>query len=140
MPAKFQPKLQQNSDMTMKVMSAASYLTYGIAGLIYVIANGRYSKNMFFRFHFVQAILLSIFNTFIAWTGSALGNTLGGILGLFGPGAAGASGAIGTGLGLVMQGVQLIYLLAVIAGVVQSMRGKYLEIPGVSKLVRSNTR
>jgi hypothetical protein len=100
MPAKFQPKLQKDSDMTMKVMSAASYLTYGIAGLIYVIANGRYSKNMFFRFHFVQAILLSIFNTFISWTGSALGNTLGGILGLFGPAAAGASGVLGTGLGL----------------------------------------
>ncbi len=124
----------------MRVMSAASYLTYGIAGLIYVIANGRYSKNMFFRFHFVQAILLSIFNTFISWMGSALGNTVGGILGLFGPAAAGASGIVGSGIILVMQGVQLIYLLAVIAGVVQSFRGKYLEIPGVSKLVRSNTR
>jgi uncharacterized membrane protein len=116
----------------MKVMSAASYLTYGIAGLIYVIANGRYSKNMFFRFHFVQAILLSIFNTFIAWTGSALGNTLGGILGLFGPAAAGARGIIGGGHVFNKQ--------AVIAGVVQSLRGKYLEIPGVSKLVRQNTR
>jgi len=136
MPAKF----QQNSETMMRVMSAASYLTYGIAGLIYVIANGRYSKNMFFRFHFVQAILLSIFNTFISWMGSALGNTVGGILGLFGPAAAGASGIVGSGIVLVMQGVQLIYLLAVIAGVVQSFRGKYLEIPGVSKLVRSNTR
>jgi uncharacterized membrane protein len=136
MPAKF----QQNSETMMRVMSAASYLTYGIAGLIYVIANGRYSKNMFFRFHFVQAILLSIFNTFISWMGSALGNTVGGILGLFGPAAAGASGIVGSGIILVMQGVQLIYLLAVIAGVVQSFRGKYLEIPGVSKLVRSNTR
>lgn len=136
MPAKF----QQNSETTMRVMSAASYLTYGIAGLIYVIANGRYSKNMFFRFHFVQAILLSIFNTFISWMGSALGNTVGGILGLFGPAAAGASGIVGSGIILVMQVVQLIYLLAVIAGVVQSFRGKYLEIPGVSKLVRSNTR
>ena len=140
MPAKFQPKLQQNSDTMMKVMSAASYLTYGIAGLIYVIANGRYSKNMFFRFHFVQAILLSIFNTFIAWTGSALGNTLGGILGLFGPAAAGASGIFGAGLVFTMQAVQFVYLIAVIAGVVQSLRGKYLERPGVSKLVRQNTR
>lgn len=140
MPAKFQPKLQQNSDMMMKVMSAASYLTGGIAGLIYSIMNGRYSKNMFFRFHFIQGLMLSMLFMFISWTGSILGNTVGGILGLFGPAAGGASGVVGGGLGLVMQGVQLIYLLAVIAGVVQSMRGKYLEIPGVSKLVRSNTR
>jgi hypothetical protein len=39
-----------------------------------------------------------------------------------------------------MQAVQFVYLIAVIAGVVQSLRGKYLEIPGVSKLVRQNTR
>ncbi|CAN5410905.1 hypothetical protein BH11CYA1_BH11CYA1_36800 [soil metagenome] len=136
MPAKY----QQNSETMIRVMSAASYLTYGIAGLIYVIMNGRYSKDSLFRFHFIQAILLSIFNTFIAWAGTALMTTVGGILGLFGPAAMGASGMIGGGLGLILQLVQLVFLLAVVAGVVQSARGKYLELPGISKLVRANSR
>jgi uncharacterized membrane protein len=136
MPTKF----DRSPDTTVKLITAASYLTYGIVGLIYIIANGREKDAIFFRIHFMQAILVGAFSTLFAWTGSILASTLGGILGLFGPAARGAEAGTMMIIGLLVQGIQLVSLLVIIAGVVQCIRGKYLELPFVSKLVRSNLR
>lgn len=136
MPGKF----QKNSETTMRVMSAVSYLTGGIAGLIYAMMNGRSSKDDFFRYHFMQALLVTMLFVFFSWCECHLVSIFSGILGIFGSAGAEASGMLGTALSLILLGVKLLYLLIVIAGVVQSFRGKYLDIPVVSKLIRINMR
>ena len=136
MPAKF----QRNSETTMRVISAVCYLTGGIAGLIYAILNGRSSKDGYFRFHFIQALLISMLYMFFSWCEGAIGNILGGVLSAFGSAGADAGGSVGYGLSLLMTLVRWIYMLAMLLGVIQSLRGKYLEIPGISAMVRSNIR
>lgn len=133
-------KFQKNSETIMRLMSALSYLTGGIAGLIYAILNGRSSKDDFFRYHFIQALLITMIFMFLCWCERGLGNVFAGLLGIFGATGAGISGMLGAGLSFVIFGCQIVYLLSVVAGVVQSARGKYLDIPGISKLVRSNMR
>lgn len=132
--------LNRPNDTVSKLVSAACYLTYGIAGLIYIIANGRDKDAIFFRMHFMQSILVGAFATLLAWGGGFFASTIGGILGLFGPGAASVQGGAMQIISLLLQGIQLVSLLIAIAGVVQCLRGKYLEIPFISKLVRANLR
>ncbi len=140
MPAKYAPKKAQSSDLMVRVMSALCYLTAGLAGFIYIIANGRDSKAVFFRFHFMQALLTAMLGCFITWTGTTLISTVGGIIGLFGEGALEMSTPA---LGAVAFGIRMIgysFSILIIFGIVQSLRGKYLELPWISKIVRGNLR
>jgi len=139
MPAKYAPP-KQHSDLLVKIISAVCYLTGGLAGLIYIIAGGRDNKSAFFRFHFFQAILIAMLFTLVTWTGSILSTTLAGVIGLFGPAALNQSGAIFSIVALIVQILSWSFSIIVIFGIVQSLRGRYLEIPWVSKIVRSNLR
>ncbi len=140
MPAKYAPKKVQSSDLMVKVMSALCYLTAGLAGFIYIIANGRDNKAMFFRFHFLQALLTGMLCCFITWTGSTLLSTMGGIIGLFGPAALENSMSVLSILAFAIRILGYSFSILIIAGIVQSLRGKYLELPWISKIVRSNLR
>jgi len=128
------------SDTQIRAISAVSYMTAGIAGLIYILLNAKNNQSMFFRFHFFQAILLGIFASLFAWLGSFLSQFLGGILGLFGGGAAGLAMMLSNVLGFVFMGLQIIFLIACVWGIIQSIRGKYAEVPVISKIVRANLR
>jgi hypothetical protein len=61
-----------------------------------------------------------------------------GFLGLFGSSLMGVSSAIGSILGLAMRLISAVLMIASIYGIVQSLRGKYADMPVVSKIVRSN--
>ncbi len=116
----------KSPDTSAKLVCAACYLTGGIAGLIYSIANGTYKDATFFRFHFLQAIMLV--------------STLTGILSLFGSATAPISGAISDIFILALNIISKLFLLCALVGIVQSLRGKNLELPGISILVRQNMR
>ncbi|MFA6212560.1 MAG: hypothetical protein WCT03_26500 [Candidatus Obscuribacterales bacterium] len=133
-------KFQKNSETIMRLMSALSYLTGGVAGLMYAMFNGRSSKDDFFRYHFLQALITTMLFAFFSCCQSTLTSIFAGILGIFGSFGSGITGTLGTGMSILMLGFQLIYFLCVLGGVVQSARGKYLDIPGISKLVRMNLR
>jgi hypothetical protein len=91
---------------------------------------------MFFRFHFYQSILLGIFWMLLGWAGSALLQVLGGLMGM----VPGAPGAVLGWLGLAFQLLQDGLLLVMLYGAVFAFIGKMADVPGISKLARSQMR
>ncbi|MBX9939049.1 MAG: hypothetical protein K2Y32_07325 [Candidatus Obscuribacterales bacterium] len=130
----------KSPDASAKLVCAACYLTGGIAGLIYSLANGTYKNATFFRFHFLQAIFLGIIQVFISMGGSIMIDTLAGILSLFGSATAPISSAVTNVFILVLNVISKVFMLCALVGIVQSLRGKNLELPGISILVRQNMR
>ncbi|MBS1992017.1 MAG: hypothetical protein JSS83_15950 [Cyanobacteria bacterium SZAS LIN-3] len=127
-------------DRKIRMIAALCYMTMGVAGLIYILFNAKNNQSMFLRFHFMQSLLLGIIVTLISWLSSGLGQFLSGLLGLFGSAGAGVAGPFFMIMSFVLQAVQIVYLGTCIWGVVQSARGKYVDMPVVGKIVRSNLR
>jgi uncharacterized membrane protein len=119
-----------------RIISALCYLTLGLAGLIYTIVQGKHSRSSFFRFHFLQGILLGIFSMLLGWTSEIFINLVGGILQMI-PG-------LGPEMIMVLPmtiGVILkLSSLVLLYGVVMSLMGKEAPLPVVSKLVRQQLR
>jgi uncharacterized membrane protein len=61
------PYFNNPTDQRMRIMSALCYMSSGIIGLLYILLNGRNNESTFFRFHFIQAILLGIFTMLISF-------------------------------------------------------------------------
>ncbi len=125
-----------NTDGLERIMAGLCYLTLGLSGLIYTIIQGRYARTTFFRFHFLQSILLAIMGILINMTASIFVNIVGGILQLIPGGGDQIVGWMPTAIGWV---VQIGYVL-LLYGLVFSLMGKEAEIPVVSKIVRQQMR
>lgn len=134
------PNYFKSPDLTVKLVCAGCYLTFGIAGIIYTIAGGRYKDAPFFRFHFMQSIVIGLLQTLLLWGGGAMVSIVGGILGLFGNALAGITVFITDGATLVFKLMGFAFSICALLGIIQSLRGKQLEIPFVSRLVRQNMR
>lgn len=119
-----------------RIIAGLNYLTLGLSGLIYTIIQGRYSRTNFFRFHFLQAILLGIFGMLIGWTSNIFVSIVGGILQLI-PGAGPEMiNFLPLAIGYVLQAGTLL----LVYGLVMSLIGKEAQIPIVSKIVRQQLR
>jgi len=134
------PYFNNSADMRIRVISALCYLSLGVVGLIYIILQAKNNESQFFRYHFMQGILIGIFIMLVGWLGSTLGMTFGGILGLFGGATAGIQGTLMLILGLIVQLVTVVGYIAIVYGMVQSLRGKFADMPVVTKIVRNNLR
>jgi len=123
-----------------RIISALCYLSFGLIGLLYIIVNGKSSRDPFFRFHFMQAIVLGIIGVLLSWTANSVAYILSGILGLFG--AAGASGnlALFPVIGSVMDVLSKVGILLNLYALIWALLGKYAEIPFLSNLVRQQIR
>src|SRR5580693_6264968 len=88
----------QQPEMIEKIVSSLCYLSMGLVGLLYIIFSGRNSQSPFFRFNFLQSIILGIFSCLLSWTGQAVFSILNGIFGL----AGGIGGQI---LPMIMSGL-----------------------------------
>lgn len=119
-----------------RIMAGLNYLTLGLSGLIYTIIQGRYARTTFFRFHFLQAILLGIFGLLINMTSSIFVNVVGGLLGLIPGGGEQLIMWLPTAIGWIVQ----IGSLLLLYGLVLALMGKEAEIPIVSKIVRQQLR
>jgi uncharacterized membrane protein len=129
------PSYYKSPDLTSRMISAACYLTAGIAGLIYIIMGGRDREALFFRFHFLQAILLTMIIMLCTWGLGFMTQIVGGILGLISPAIAGSAVGI---LAMAASALQIIMYIGCLVGLVQALRGRYIDLPVVSKLVRQN--
>jgi uncharacterized membrane protein len=93
---------------------------------------------MFFRFHFIQSMLIGIFACLINLTSSGTFQILGGILGLFNnPGLANQILSV---LALVVELIMKGGMLLCLYGMIWAFMGKYAEIPVISPLVRQKLR
>jgi uncharacterized membrane protein len=127
-----------NPEAIEKIVSSLCYLSMGLAGLLYIIIQGRNSQSSFFRFNFLQSILLGIFCFLLQWTAQALFTVAKGILSLF--------GAAINNLDLVSLAAQSTALLSnfgylfILYGCIWSLLGKPAEIPFVSRIARQQMR
>lgn len=123
--------------MTERIISGLCYVTFGLLGLLYIIISGRSGQSGFFRFHFLQSIVLGILGMLISWSGNIFISLMGGLVGLMGPAiAAPIIGGVNTTLLVVMW---LGYILLGY-GMLWAFMGKYAEIPFVSNLVYQQMR
>ena len=127
----------RNPDLELKLICVLCYLSGGIIGLIYYLFNGRHRNSMFFKFHFYQAMFLGIIMMLLSMGGGSLMSIISGLLGMFGSVTAGITGTVVTVISMAMAGITLVFNLCLLAGVVQSIRGRYLALPWISPMVRS---
>jgi uncharacterized membrane protein len=132
------PRFNQRQPETKeRIVSSLCYLSMGFIGLLYIIFSGRNSQSPFFRFNFLQSIILGIFSCLLSWTEQAVFSILNGIFGLAGSNV----------LPMLMSGIVLIagliakfaYLL-MLYGFIWAILGKQAEIPFLSNIVRQQMR
>lgn len=137
------PKAFGDPEPILKILAALSYMTGGLVGFIYVLASGKGNQNYFFRFHFFQSLLLGIFAMLLSGAAGALGSIFAGIasgIANLTGGGLGIANIVSSGVIIVLQLAQLVFAIAALVGVVQSLRGKYVDIPLVGKIARQNLR
>jgi uncharacterized membrane protein len=134
------PYFNNQADTQIRIMSALCYMSSGIIGLIYILLNGKNNKSQFFMFHFMQALLIGIFMVLIGWAGGGISGFVMGFFGLFGSSLASVANIVGMGLALTMQLLTVVLIIADVWGIIQCLRGKFADMPVVSKIVRSNLR
>ena len=129
---------QINAEVVERVIAGLCYLTGGLIGLLYIIISRSQSQSMFFRFHFLQSMIILVLGILISWTNNILQNILGGIFGLLNLATIGSQvvAIIGLVLTLAMKAGSLLLLY----GMIWAFLGKYAEIPLISPLVRQNMR
>jgi uncharacterized membrane protein len=123
-----------------RAVSGFCYLSFGLIGLLYIILNGKGSKSEFFRFHFIQAIILGLAATLLSWTAQSFTMILTGVMGLFGSAGQGAAPAVSEVIGGTMGILSKIGFLVLLYGMLWAFLGKIAEIPFLSKLVRQQMR
>ncbi len=129
---------QKNPQMVERAIAGLCYLSGGLIGLLYIVISRSKSQSMFFRFHFLQSMILIALGFLLSLTLSIMNNILGGMASLMqlGEQANTILNAVGIGVEWIMRGG----ILLVLYGMVMAFLGKYAEIPVVSPLVRQNMR
>ena len=122
------------------MISGLCYLSVGLIGLLYIIVSGKSSQSPFFRFHFLQSIILGVFGCLLNWTASAFVSILAGMLGLFGEAGSGPAYWLTSGIQFLLHNIYLAGLLLLGYGAIWALLGKYAEIPFVSNIVRQQIR
>lgn len=136
----YQPYANQHSngtDTKLKLVCAGCYLTIGILGVVYSMAEGKGRNSPFFKFHFTQSLIVGIFYILLSTCLSILSGMLSGILNMLGPTVGGIGATI---VGYSNLAFSLAYAIACLAGVVQCLRARYLELPFFANLTRRNMR
>jgi uncharacterized membrane protein len=127
-------------DAVEKIISGLCYLSFGLIGLLYIIFSGKSSNSGFFRFHFMQAIILGILGVLLNWTSSAFYSIVHGIFGLFGNGLASVDATVMTAIGTIIDILAKVGILLNLYGMIWAFLGKYAEIPLLSNMVRQQFR
>jgi uncharacterized membrane protein len=135
------PWVNTNQPTTMeRVIGGICYLTCGIAGILYIVLSGKSEQSSFFRFHFLQSIILCIVAFLLSWCSGAFSFVTGGFLGVVSsidPVSGVYAGKILTGL---MKAIGIAFALLPIYGMIWCFLGKYAEIPFISRVVYQQLR
>ncbi|HEY9869545.1 MAG TPA: hypothetical protein V6D08_10305 [Candidatus Obscuribacterales bacterium] len=132
--------IDKNPTALERVIAGVCYLTAGLAGLLYIIISGRSGQSSFFRFHFLQSIILYIIGLLLSWASGILLTLVGGMLGMIDNMSPGLGVQIGSFLGVSIDiGLKVGFLL-LLYGMIFAFLGKYAEIPFISNLVRQQMR
>jgi uncharacterized membrane protein len=120
-----------------RVVGGLCYLTMGLAGLLYIIIGGKRGQSSFFRFHFLQSIVLGIISLLLSWSSNVFIMFISSIAGMFG---ADLAPTIVGWVGFAVDIVSKVGLLLLVYGMIWAFLGKYAEIPFISNIVRQQMR
>lgn len=119
-----------------RVIAGICYLTFGLAGLLYIILSGQRGQSQFFRFHFLQSIVVGIIGLLITWSSDFFIQIFGWLLNLMAPALGGNAPAVvfwvGQSVGVILKAFSLLFIY----GMIWAFLGKYAEIPFISNIVR----
>lgn len=118
-----------------RIIGGLCYLTFGLAGLIYILLKKGGQQSQLFRFHMYQAVFLSILSVMASW---ALGPLVSILLNILGAVAPAAVPGIATVIGFVFDVVGKAFYLLLLYGAVMAFLGKFAEVPYISGVVRQN--
>lgn len=123
-----------------RVIAVLCYLTAGLAGIIYIILNRQSYQSNFFRFHFLQSVILGIIGLLVSWSMGAfemvsmpLFEFLNGLIPNVG-------GQIANGIVMVVAAIRPALALLGVYALILAALGKYAEIPFISDVVRQQLR
>ncbi len=125
-------------DVLERVVAGVCYLTFGLAGLLYIILASRRGQSSFFRFHFIQSILLGIIGLLLGWTSQIFISIVGSIIGTLA--APDIASQIVEGINFAVFIIVRAASLLVVYGMIWAFLGKYAEIPFISNIVRQQMR
>lgn len=128
---------QAEASKTERIVGGLSYLTFGIAGLLYVIFNKTGDQSQQFKFHFYQAVLISILGMLVSYAATPLLEIVLSLVSLASPQVAGQMAGV---VGIVALVLKNAFFLLLLYGTVMAFLGKFAEIPFISNLVRNNMR
>lgn len=116
-----------------RAIAAVCYLTSGLAGILYIIFSRSGGRSDFFRFHFLQSIIIFMMDFLIQWIFNFMGMSVGMFTNAFlQPDMAFApANLIGMLAGAVLGALYLLPLY----GLIMAALGKYAEIPFLSDMV-----
>ena len=126
----------QGASTLERVIGGICYLTFGLIGLLFIIISGQRGQSSFFRFHFLQSIVLGIIFMLLQWCSGILVQILIALMNMVAPLLGGAAGTVSLYL---FQGVDIFmkaYLLLFVYGMIWAFMGKLAEIPFISDIIR----
>lgn len=128
-----------------RLISALCYLTGGIAGIIYIIISRSNYQAPFFRFHFLQSIVLVLLAMLMNWASGAMSLILqplvpwiADLLSTVLP--AQVVGNLLVAFAMLFAAVLQAFSLLSVYGLIWAALGKYAEIPFISNVVRQQMR
>lgn len=120
-----------------KVVSGLCYLTFGLAGILYIIISGQRNQSDFFRFHFLQSIVVGIIGMILSWSSGVLAGVLTSLIAMI-PGSGGAQMIywLSQAIGILLKAFNLL----LVYGMIWAFLGKIADIPFLSSVVRRQMR
>lgn len=134
--SRFSPRKSSNRpDGVERLISGFCYLSMGLVGLLYIVISGKKEPSDFFRFHFIQSIILGGLFFLCGFTGSIFANILGGVFGLI---HLTFADTILFWVGQFWYYAGCLFCILLVYGGLFALFGKHAEVPIVSRLVRTN--
>jgi uncharacterized membrane protein len=130
---KFAPQFAGPSVLE-RVIAGFCYFSCGLVGLIYILLTQQTNRQSdFFRFNFLQSIVLGLIGILANYAGNLIIQMLGGAVGMF---SAGAADLMTSPISLAVALLQGLYYILVLYGAIWAFLGKQAQIPLLTKLVR----
>lgn len=123
-----------------RVIAVLCYLTAGIAGILYIVISRSSYQSNFFRFHFLQSIILGIIALLLGWASNTFGMIGMPFFQLLDGLAPGVGGTIANVVVMLVQAIIVAFGLLPFYGLIWAALGKYAEIPFISNVVRQQMR
>ncbi|HEY9757964.1 MAG TPA: hypothetical protein V6C97_22550 [Oculatellaceae cyanobacterium] len=117
-----------------RVIAGFCYFSCGLVGLIYILLTGQTGRQTdFFRFNFLQSIVLGLLGILAGYAGNLVIQMLGGAIGIF---SSTAANMMTSPVALLQTLLQGLYYILVLYGAIWAFLGKQAQIPLLTKLVR----